>query len=178
LRRLEKENDQLLAGYFQRPCDDIKEGDRPSPFSFSRWGRYKSNFGMEKVFVRFPQKPAISQSNTLLTAYAYDYAVMYSFAGYYPPLGNIYPFAWYDEILYSLSNYPYALISHVTFQVPNGDWVMDYVAQDYVQNLIIKARAIVTPFNGYILQCVKPNGIRDYFDYFLDNFWIRCDCDH
>lgn len=147
-------------------------------FSYSRWSRYKTNFGMEKLYIRFPHSPAITQSNTLLTAYAYDHAVMYSMAGYYPPVGNIDPNVWFDEILYSLNTYPYSLISHTFFQVSNGDWVMDYVAHDYAQNLLIKSRAIVTPFNGYILQCVKPNGVKDHFPYFLDHFWIKCECDH
>jgi hypothetical protein len=144
--------------------------------SYVSWRRFKANFGMEKLFVRFPQKPAISQSNTLLTAYAYDYGVLYSLTGYFPPIGNVNPVIWFDEVLFSVDHYPYNLISHTIFQVSNGDWIMDYVAHDYVQNLIIKGRAVVTPFNGYTLQCVKPNGSRDYFDYFIDNFWIRCDC--
>ncbi|MCC5831509.1 MAG: hypothetical protein JJU12_00495 [Chlamydiales bacterium] len=144
--------------------------------SYNSWKRYKSNFGMEKIFVRFPQNPAITQSSTLMTAYAYDHAVMYSFAGYFPPMGNIDPLDWFDEILYSVSGYPYNLVSHCIFQVTNGDWILDYVLHDYVQNLIVKARAVVTPFNGYVLQCVKPNGARDYFNYFLDNFWIQCEC--
>ncbi|MCH9626752.1 MAG: hypothetical protein S4CHLAM2_03800 [Chlamydiales bacterium] len=144
--------------------------------NYCRWKRYKTSFGMEKLFMRFPQQPAISQSQSLLTAYAYDYAVMYSFAGYYPPLGHIDPIAWFDEILFNVSDHPYNLVSHKIFQASNGDWMMDYVAHDYLQNLILKARAIITPFNGYILQCVKPNGSKDYFDYFLDNFWIKCEC--
>ncbi len=144
--------------------------------NYCRWKRYKTNFGMEKLFMRFPQQPAISQSHSLLTAYAYDYAVMYSFAGYYPPLGHIDPIAWFDEILFNVSDHPYNLISHTIFQASNGNWMMDYVAHDYLQNLVLKARAIITPFNGYILQCVKPNGSKDYFDYFLDNFWIKCEC--
>lgn len=145
--------------------------------SYVSWKRFKANFGVEKLFVRFPQKPAVSQSNVLLTAYAYDYGVLYSISGYFPPISHINPSIWFDEVLCALDHHPYTLISHAIFQVSNGDWVMDYVSHDYVQNLIIKARAILTPFNGYTLQCVKPNGSRDYFDYFLDNFYIRCDCD-
>jgi hypothetical protein len=144
--------------------------------SYVSWKRYKSNFGMEKLFVRFPNSPTITQGNGLLTAYAWDYGIMYSLTGYFPSVGNILPIVWFDEILYSLDHYPYTLISHVVFQASNGDWVMDYVAHDYIQNTILKARAIVTPFNGYTLQCVKPNGARDHFDYFLDNFYIKCEC--
>lgn len=160
----------------QRPIFRGSKDDVTRFHSYSQWTRYKSNFGMEKIFVRFPQKPAISQSCSLMNAYAYDHAVMYSFAGYFPPVGNIDPQVWFDEILYNVSGYPYSLISHSIFQISNGDWVMDYVVHDYVQNLVVKARAIITPFNGYILQCVKPNGVRDYFNYFLDNFWIKCEC--
>jgi hypothetical protein len=144
--------------------------------SYLHWQRFKANFGMEKLFVRFPATPTISQSNTLLTAYAYDYGILYSLTGYYPPVGNINPVLWFDEILCSVDHYPYSLISHVAYQVSNGDWVLDYTFHDYVQNIIGKGRAIATPFNGYTLQCVKPNGSRDHFDYFLDSFWIRCEC--
>lgn len=159
--------------------EEVKPDDHTPnacPLSYSSWRSYKSNFGMEKIFIRFPQTPAVSQSYSLLTAYAYDFAVLYSFAGYYPPVGNIDPLAWFDEILYSLSEYPYHMVSHAIFQLSNGDWVMDYSAHDYVQNFVLKARAIVTPFNGYTLQCLKPNGASDYFDYFLDHFWIKCEC--
>ena len=145
--------------------------------SYVSWTRYKANFGMEKVFIRFPQKPAVSQNSTLLTAYAYDNAVLYSLAGYYPPLGNIDPSAWFDAVLRTVDHYPFTLISHVAFQSANGDWVMDYVTHDYIQNLIIKARAVVTRFNAYTVQCVKPNGMRDYFDYFLDNILFKRDSD-
>lgn len=152
------------------------QSGNPYHASYVSWRRYKANFGMEKLLVRFPQKPAISQSSSLLTAYAYDNAVLYSLVGYYPPMGNIDPIGWFDTVLYSVDHYPFTLISHVVFQSSNGDWVMDYVAHDYIQNLIIKARSIVTPFNAYTLQCVKPNGMRDYFDYFLDNFFLKCEC--
>ena len=151
------------------PSARLPQGWNRTHSSYVSWTRYRANFGMEKVFIRFPQKPAISQNSTLLTAYAYDNAVLYSLAGYYPPLGNIDPAAWFDAVLRTVDHYPFTLISHVVFQSANGDWVMDYVTHDYIQNLIIKARAVVTHFNAYTLQCVKPNGMRDYFDYFLDN---------
>lgn len=162
-------------------CDPKEEEARsfsrnawnPTQGSYVSWSRYKANFGMEKVFIRFPQKPAISQSSTLLTAYAYDNAVLYSLAGYFPPLGNIDPANWFDAVLRTAGHYPFVLVNHVVLQTANGDWVMDYVSHDQVQNLIIKARAVITHFNGYILQCVKPNGMRDYFDYFLDNVHVR-----
>jgi len=178
--RFKKEGEPYALGLpIQRQrFEDTKDDQDKLHSSYSHWSRYKTNFGMEKIFVRFPQKPAMSQSSTLLTAYAYDHAVMYSFAGYFPPVGNIDPIDWFDEILYNVTDYPYNLVSHTIFQVSNGDWVMDYIVHDYVQNLVIKARAVITPFNGYILQCVKPNGTKDYFDYFLDNFWIKCECHH
>jgi|GEM_PF-3412736 hypothetical protein len=146
-----------------------------SRVSYVSWSRYKANFGMEKLFLRFPQKPAVSHGATMLTAYAYDGSILYSLTGYYPPLGHIEPTGWFDTLLCSLDNYPFKLISHVIFQHVNGNWVMDYVAHDYAQNLILKNRAILTPFNGYTLQCVKPNGMRDYFDYFLDHFLLKCE---
>ncbi len=156
--------------------EETEEDHNKFRASYASWRRYKANFGMEKLFVCFPHKPAMSQSNTLLTAYAYDRAVMHSICGYYPPMGNIDPILWFEDVRYSVDSYPCSLVSHCVFQVSNGDWVMDYVAQDYIQNLVIKGRAIVTPFNAYTLQCVKPNGTRDYFDYFVDNFWIKCEC--
>lgn len=156
--------------------EQTEEDHQKFQLNTSVWRRFKANFGMEKIFVRFPSKPAASQSGTLFTAYAYDYAVMYSICGYYPPAGNINPSFWFDEVLYSMNTYPCALISSCIFQATNGDWILDYVAHDYMKDLLIKARAIVTPFNAYTIQCVKPNGSHDYFDYFLDNFWIKCEC--
>jgi len=158
-------------------ASNVCEGDEEQlQASYVSWRRFKANFGMEKLYVRFPQKPTVAQSNAFLTAYAWDYGNMYSLTGYFPPIGNIHPIAWFDEILYTLDRYPYTLHSHVIFQASNGDWIMDYVAHDYIQNTILKARSIATPFNGYTLQVVKPNGARDYFDYFLDNFYIKCEC--
>jgi hypothetical protein len=164
-----------LAQRASPSCEIEPEQNSSFYASYVSWRRYKANFGAEKVFLRFPQPPAISQSNSLLTAFAYEGAALYSLNGYFPPLGHIDPIRWFDEILFSVNNYPFALMSHVIFQDAAGNWIMDYLAQDFVQNLIIKGRALVTPFNGYTLQCVKPNGMRDYFEYFLDNFWIKCD---
>lgn len=140
------------------------------------WTRYKVNFGMEKIFLRFPHKPSVSQTGSVINAYAFDCGIGYSFTGYFPPLGNISPLAWFDEILYTISEYPLNCINHIVYQASSGEWILDYVAHDYVQNLIIKTRAVVTPFNAYTIQCVKPNGIRDDFDYFVDSFWIQCEC--
>jgi hypothetical protein len=145
--------------------------------NYVNWRRYKANFGIEKVFARFPHSPTITQTSTLLTAYAYDNIISYSLNGYYPPVSHIDALLWFDEVLCSVDHYPFNLLSNSIFQASNGDWVLDYVAHDYIQNLIVKARAIVTPFNAYTIQCVKPNGARDHFDYFLESFWIRCDCE-
>lgn len=137
------------------------------------WKRYKAQFGLETTFIRFPYSPAVSQSNSLLTAYAYDHAVLYTFNGYLPPLAHIDPEKWFEEIILSFNHYPVSPLHHLICQAPNGDWIMDYVAHDQLQNLIIKGRAIVTHHNGYTLQCIKPNGIQDHFDYFLDYFSIK-----
>jgi hypothetical protein len=177
LKQEKEGNEKSLLLRAQRNWPSVDEGEEnPPEASYVRWPRFKANFGLEKLFIRFPQKPTISQSSTLLTAYAYDYGILYSVTGYFPPIGNINPVIWFDEMLYAVDHYPFNLISHVVFQASNGDWILDYVAQDYVQNLILKARVIVTPFNGYTLQCMKPNGARDYFDYFIDNFYIKCEC--
>jgi len=158
------------------------EGENNGPelpqASYIRWRRYKANFGLEKLSLYFPQPPAISQTNNSMTAYAYDHAVMYSLTGYYPPVGHIDPFIWFDEVLDTMTSHPFNLDNHIVYQLSCGDWVLDYVAHDYVQNLVIKSRLIVTPFNAYTLQCVKPFSTRDYFDYFLENFFIRCECNH
>lgn len=142
----------------------------------SPWTRYKSNFGMEKIFVRFPCAPTISHTSSTLTAYAYDYSVLYSLMGYYPPMGRLDPIAWFDSICFTVSSYPYSLLSHSIYQLSNGDWMMDYLVRDYIQNTILKGRAVATPFNGYIFQCVKSECMGDYFNYFLDNLQIACEC--
>ena len=156
-------------------CPDCDGDNNPIDASYVSWNRYKAFYGIEKVYARFPHRPNTAQSSNIFTAYAWDYSIMYSVSGYFPPLGNIIPIMWFDEILFNSNLYPYNLLSHVIFQDPSGVMVMDYVTYDCVQNTVIKSRALVTPFNGYILQCVKPNGARDHFDYFIDNFFIRCE---
>lgn len=147
--------------------------------SYTRWTRYESTFDNEKINIRFPSKPAASKSSTLFTAYAYDHAVLYSFAGYYPtysPLRNYSAIDWFEQILDSASDYPYTLVSHAIYQLSGNDWILDYVMHDYVQNLIIKTRSYITAFNSYTIQCVKPAGTRDHFEYFVENFSIKCNC--
>lgn len=176
-----EENESILNAYtpYERIYgtsifDETQENSFDA--SYLRWNRYKSNFGMEKVIIRFPASPTVSKSTSLLTAYAYDGPVIYSFTGYLPALGNIISSIWFEQLLYTMSSYPYTLTNHSIYQESSGYWVLDYTAHDYVQNLIVKAKVIVTPFNSYTLQCVKPNATSDYFDYFVDNFSIRCEC--
>lgn len=169
----------------QKNCEDCDDPSHRNSHLFSEeksrndsahyisWKRYKANFGKDQVLVLFPEKPAVSQSNCLLTGYAYDHAVLYTFNGYLPPLKHIQHARWFEEVLTPFNVYPLCPISHIIFQTENGNWVMDYLAQDALQNLIIKGRAIVTPHNGYTLQCIKPNGAVDHFDYFLDNFHVK-----
>lgn len=152
-------------------CDEIMG-------SYESWDRYKSNFGLETVYLRFPQDPTIIHTTTSLNAFAYDRGILYSFIGYFPPIGNIITNVWFDEILMSLSQYPYSILGSSVSQDSSGYWFMDYVFCDNVQNLVTKARAIVTPYNGYTLQCVKPSGAKDSFDYFVDHFRIKCECDY
>jgi len=140
------------------------------------WSRYKANFGMEKISVRFPCSPTISQGPTQLTASAYDYQILYNFIGYFPPIGNVAPRPYFDRILFDMSQPPIALLSYTTYQTESGDWVLDYVAHDTFKNFIIKTRCVVTPFNAYTLQVVIPNGLRDHFEYFLESFRIHCEC--
>jgi len=174
----EKEGCTCVRHYFEsdKPVFEDSEKDHNRfRTNFGSWRNYKANFGMEKIFAYFPQRPVQTYTNTTATAHAYDYGVMYSFTGFYPPMGNIDPMYWLDEVLETMDTYPYNLVSHSVYEVC-GDWVMDYVVHDFVMNQIIKARAIVTPFNAYILQSVKPQGSSDYFDYFLENFYIKCEC--
>jgi hypothetical protein len=167
---------EKYGGAFQWDASSPFSREHPHDASYSHWPRFKINFGLEKVFVRFPQKPAVARTNILLTAYAYDYTIQYSATGYSPPIGNIYAPTWFEEVLNISNRCPYSLVGYTTFQTANGDWVMDYTVHDEFQNLTIKARAIVTPYNAYTFQCIKPAGVRDHFDYFLDNLWIQCDC--
>lgn len=157
-------------------CDDGRCDEVTG--SFGSWDKYKSNFGLEKVFLRFPQDPTITQTSTLLNAYAYDRGVLYSFTGYFPPIGNIMPSVWFDEIIMNLSVYPFSILGSSVSQDADGYWYMDYAFFDNSQNLVTKARAVATPFNGYTLQCVKKSGAKDFFDYFVDHFRIKCECDH
>lgn len=163
-----------LCPIFDELCEDPAD---PSPSTnICSWSRYRLNFGMEKIFIRFPCSPTVTQANNLLTSYTYDHNILYSFCGYFPPQGNINPHALYEKILLDVSSPPFTILGTSIYQVCNGDWVLDYVVHDVALDKIIKSRTVVTPFNSYTLQNIFPNGCRDRFDYFADSFRIRCEC--
>jgi len=145
----------------------------PIPFgSYSWWYLYKANFGIEKVYVRFPSTPSITQSSTMMVAFAYEYNVLYSLAAYYPPVGHIEPTLYFDNVLFNASQPPFMLLSHAIYQV-DACCVLDYVMHDTFKNLLVKTRVIVTPFNAYTLQTVSTYGISSRFEYFIDSFKIK-----
>lgn len=169
----EEENEQTQEQVLPRAHAHRSGGLFNSSLSYSRWSLYKADYGVEHIHVRFPQDPTIVRTSTMVSAYAYDGLISYHMNGYFPPTPNIIPSLWFDEILYGNNCYPFVVKAYKTFQADIGVYILDYVAHDIFQNNIIKGRAIATPFNGYILQCVKPNGFNDHFDYFVDNFSIR-----
>jgi hypothetical protein len=148
-----------------------------SDATFLSWYKYRANFGMEKIFIRFPNRPVIAQTSTILTAYAYENQALYSFTGYYPPIGRIDPLAFFDQTLYDISQPPCIVLNYTIYQVSNGDWVFDYVMHDTFKDLIVKNRTVVTPYNAYTLQTVIPYGYKNYFEYFLETFKIQCECE-
>lgn len=151
-----------------KPCECPGEN-----VSYFNWKRYKSKFGAEKIFIRFPHHPAVSHSDCLLTAFASENSVIYSLSGYFPPLPHIDVHFLFDEILLLSSQYPFHLLSSVVFQDYSGDWILDYITHDTIQDTLIKSRTIVTSFNSYTIQCAKPYGVKDSYDYFLESFWIK-----
>ncbi len=142
---------------------------------FTPWKLHSYPFGKETVTIRFKQEVIVKRNDSLFTAYAIDSNDLtdYVLTGYLPPKSNIDPDAWFDKIRSQVSEYPYQLINSNVSQNSQGDWIMDYTFQHYVQNLTIQARAYATPYNGYILKCIKSNGSKDDFSYFLDNFKIK-----
>ena len=144
--------------------------------NISSWRKYKADFGIEKIYVRFPHTPTISQGDTVLSAYAYDRNVCYSFYGYYPPIGSLHAQTWFDEALAYADAPPFNLICYNIFVDVHGYWVLDYTTHDTYNNVMLKSRSIVTPFNAYTLQCSYPYGYYDRFDYFLTSFRIHCEC--
>jgi len=166
-----EECDEEIDEYV-RPEPEGYLSQNPGQANYVSWRRYKANFDVEKLFVRFPQQPAISRTAVKLTAYAYDNAALYSLTGFFPPIRIIDPIAYFDRVIFDLDQDPFRLIEANVVQTADGVWCLNYVLHDYVQNLITKAQLIITPFNAYTLACTKPNGMRDYFDYFLEHFSI------
>jgi hypothetical protein len=174
-------------------CDDPKHGsvlclspqfhhhgeghENPPEVNYFGWKKYKVNFGAEKVFLSFPPYPIFCQSGNIFTASAYDGAVLYTFSGYFPSMGSMDPSIFFDEVRFAMNCSPYTLINQDYFQDIDGYWVLDYLAYDSLQNLKIKGRAVVTPFNAYLIRCIKPNGSIDDFSYFIDQFRIKRDFD-
>ncbi|NGX55071.1 MAG: hypothetical protein KR126chlam2_00693 [Chlamydiae bacterium] len=141
------------------------------------WHRYKANFGVEKTFVEFPNRPTETQTNFLKIAYTWDSNILYSFSGYFPPMGNLNPRDFFDNMLCRASDYPYVVLSSAIYEDGDGYWVLDYSSKDMSKNTIVYTRSVVSPFNAYILQAVFPYGYTHHFEYFIDTFKIRCDCD-
>lgn len=162
------------APFFEEANKGIRQ-DTPSSIYVGSWSRYRINFGMEKIHIRFPNRPYVTQENGLMIGSSTDKQVLYKFVGYYPPMGNIDPHTFFKRELNLVSVPPYLLLGQGTYQLPNGDWVLDYVAHDTLSNLIIKHRSIITPFNAYTLRAIFPNGLTDRFDYFLESFRIQCE---
>ncbi len=142
------------------------------------WCSYKADFGVEKTYIQFPQRPTVSRGNHLHVAYAYDGNVLYSLNGYYPPMGNLNPTLLFDEILCNNSVYPYVVLSSTSYQASDGYYILDYISKDCLTETVIYGHVVVTPFNAYILQAIFPNGYLPHFDYFVDTFRIRCTCNH
>lgn len=147
----------------------------PSKAFIGSWSRYRINFGMEKIHVRFPDKPYVTQENGLLTGSATHHQVLYKFIGYFPAVGNIDPHQFFKRELDFVNTAPFLMLGHTVYEISNGDWVLDYMVHDTFANTIIKHRSVVTPFNAYTLRAIFPNGYNDHFDYFCESFRIQCD---
>ena len=48
--------------------------------NFVRWSKYKHNFGMEKVYLKFPNTPIETKTNEHLLVCAYDNGIQYTFS--------------------------------------------------------------------------------------------------
>lgn len=168
--------------YAVPPAEEVTDGDvslfvgkRPHAY-VDVWNKYKINFGMEKVFVRLPNRPVQTQENGLAVYSAYDHQVLYRFVGYYPPVGSIDPYLFLNRELDIVSVPPFVIIAKSIYQVSSGDWVLDFIAHDTFANMMIKHRSIVTPFNAYTQQAIYPVGSPDRFEYFLDSLRVQCTC--
>lgn len=150
-------------------CDDIRLDDDAS---YLGWTTYKTSFGYEDVFVRFPETPTVSVGSSLLTAFAYDYDVCYSFTGYCPPCCSIDHKSFFNSILQNANITPYCLREYTTYYV-DGAWVLDYIMQDLYCDLVVKTRVVVTPYNAYTLQTSHPSYYYNSdHSYFVESFRI------
>ncbi len=164
-----------LMADFRPPIDHIEEEESfiCSKAFVSSWRKLRIDFGFEKIGIRFPSEPLATQERGVFIASAFDQQVLYKFIGYFPPIGNIDPHAFFQREVEILTHAPYILIGQVAYQTPSFDWVLDTTAHDLSCNMIIKQRMIITPFNAYTLQAVFPYGLAgDQFDYFLQTFSI------
>ena len=159
----------LLLTAFTLHADVIKCGS-------GLWVKHKQNFGMEKVSLSFPTRPLVTQNPTMTTATAWDNATCYTFTGYFPPIGNIHVAAMFEEMLNTVSQYPFSIYQHTTYQNTCGNWVLEYVAQDTYRNVTIYSFTVVTPFNAYTLQCIQPFGAKERYLFFRDSLQIYCEC--
>lgn len=153
----------------------------PSPHSFLLgslwWSRASFNFGMEKVSLHFPSKPTISHDQFMKHATSYDTTGRYTFSGYFPPIGNINAYQFFNEKIAEVSVRPFELIHQNRYQNTAGDWCLEYSARDHLRKCSLHTFIVVTPFNGYILQCVTPHfGFAHQFEHFRDHFFITCEC--
>lgn len=141
------------------------------------WKRYAATFGVEKVIVRFPHPPNNSVEDPYFVASSSDGAVAYYFHGKCPPKPQVEPISWFTEKCVRYNEYPFSLYWHNIQENTNGNWTMDYIAHDFVNDMIYKGHATVTPFNVYSIECIKPSGSLDFFKDFLENFSIKCNCE-
>ncbi len=140
------------------------------------WVKHKQNFGMEKVSILFPNHPTMTHNITMTTATAWESYSCYTLTGYFPPVGNIDAQRLFQEMLGTMSHYPFSLSEHAIYENFCGNWVLEYTAQDSYRNLIIRSFTVVTPYNGYTLQCIQPFGTLERYSYFRDSFHILCGC--
>jgi len=141
--------------------------------SYVWWTKYQANFHNEKLVLRFPTTPIINFGNTTFVAFAFDHYTMYSMKGYFPPINNIDPTAFFDTALRNASYYPHELRTHSIHQNPEGHWILDHVHYHHYKKCVIKTRTIVTPHNVYTLQCTSSDGISDDHEYFCSSCKIN-----
>lgn len=163
----------LTPVYANNPIfEESDEGENISLYVGS-WKKYRVNFGMEKIYLRFPNTPTISQDSSSICATAAERSTVYKFVGYFPPIGNIDPMFFFDRELGLFSNYPFVISWQKTYRTSYGDWVLDFEVQDTYAHVVIKHRSIVTPFNAYTMQAISTYGAYEQSDYFFESFRIH-----